>query len=171
MVLTCVFDFQGREKSAVWLPAPEPAETNAEYLVVNWADPAREAALTALAARWGPRLLVPEIWRQVLPQAGLLVSSAISGGELKQRFLDVPSRRCWLLEEPMCMTFPLPCPTGQGIPASEMPKNAGFYSPALGCRYTHRPGQVLLFDTEETMARKRRLAEQCGFLGYLRLPE
>lgn len=171
MVLTRVFDFHGQEKTAACITSADVPQTDADYLIADWTDPSQEAALTALAAHWGPRLLVPDVWRQVLPHAGLLISSAISGGELCQRFLEAPPRRCWLLEEPLCMAFPLPCPTGQGTPAAAIPGDSGFYSPALGCRYIHQPGQLVLFDTNETMARKRQLAKECGFLGYLCLPE
>lgn len=171
MELTCVFDFQGREKTAACITPSEPSQTDADYLIANWIDPSQEPTLTVLAAHWGPHLLVPDVWQQLLPQAGLLISSAISGGELQQRFQEAPPRRCWLLEEPLCMVFPLPCLTGQGTPISTVPDSAGFYSPSLGCCYIHQPGRAILFDTDKTMARKRQLAKECGFLGYLRLSE
>ena len=66
----------------------------------------KEAELRLLAERLGPRLVVPEVWRELLPHAGLLISSAISGGTMKQRFEEAvraAPRRCWLLIEPLRM--------------------------------------------------------------------
>jgi len=132
-----------------------------------------EAELRLLARKLGPRLVVPEVWRDVLPQAGLLISSAISGGTLRERFLEAAAaapRRCWLLLEPMRMEFPLPCPTGTGQSISAIDCRNVFYSEALCCQYTHfirsGTGFMLLWDTDETLQRKLALAKSCGFLGF-----
>lgn len=167
MVLISVLDFQNGGKSAIFSNEPEPITETADYLAANWRNPACEGELLALAEQWGSRLLVPEVWREVLPQAGLLISSAISGGNLRQRFREAAKRPCWLLTEPMKTAFPLPCPSGQGVPVLDLPKRQSFYSEALGCRYLHDPEQVILFDTEETMEKKIELARECGFAGVI----
>lgn len=140
-----------------------------QYLIANWTDPTAEALLVSLSADWGSRLLVPALWRKILPQAGLLVSSAISGGELQARFQSLPVQRCWLLDDPVSMEFPLPCPDGQGSSIADIPPLKSFYSPALCCRYAHEPGKLYLFDTPETIAKKQLLARQCGFCGHVAL--
>ena len=97
-----------------------------------------------------------------------LVMDYVSGGDLRQRFREAAEHwQCWLQLQPMAVVFPLPCPDGQGSPVSELPKSAGFYSEALGCRYVHTPQQVILFDTEETLEQKIRLAQEFGFTGII----
>lgn len=169
MVLQTLTDFYGGAHGAVCSCAPEPEEEllqsaqEAAYLVVDWPQPASQAL-----AVLGSRLVVPEGWAQLFPEAGLLISSAMSGGEIRQRFQDAAAhRQCWLQLQPMAVAFSLPCPDGQGVPVSELPKSDGFYSEALGCRYVHTPQQVILFDTEETLEQKIRLAQACGFAGML----
>lgn len=136
-------------------------------------DLASEPALLSLAEALGPRLVVPEVWREVLPQAGLLISSAISGGSLRQRFQEAAERsprRCWLLLEPMQMEFPLPCHTGIGKPIDAATYDRQFFSKDLCCQYTHfiRNGQgiMVLWDTEESLSKKLELAKNCNFLGF-----
>ena len=136
-------------------------------------DRALEDAVAALSVKLGSRLLLPEAWSQLLPQAGVLVSSAISGGTLKERFQEAAraySHRCWLFLEPMRMEFPLPCPTGTGTPVSALSGHTSFYSDALCCYYSHfireNQGFMILWDTEETMAAKLELARACGFSGW-----
>jgi hypothetical protein len=48
-----------------------------------------------------------------------------------------------------------------------LPEKEGFYSEALCCRYIHEPGRVFLYDTEETLERKKQLAESLGFCGVI----
>ena len=122
----------------------------------------------------GPQLLLPECWRDLLPQAGVLISSAISGGSFRQRLEDAllaAPKRCWLLVEPASMVFPLPCPTGCGQPVSPPQAHNGFYSEALCCYYTHsaedETGSFTLFDTEDTLQRKLELARDLGFCGWV----
>lgn len=122
----------------------------------------------------GPQLLVPECWRDLLPQAGVLISSAISGGSFRRRLEDAllaAPKRCWLLVEPVSMVFPLPCPTGCGQPVSQPLTHNGFYSDALCCYYTHsaeaETGSFTLFDTEDTLRRKLELARDLGFCGWV----
>ncbi len=169
MVLQTLTDFYGGSHPAVCSFAPEPDEellqaaADGAYLVLDWPEPAPQSF-----AVLGDRLLVPEGWAQLFPQAELLVSSAMSGGDIRQRFKEAAEQRqCWLQLQPMRMAFPLPCPDGEGIPVSELPRSEGFYSEALGCRYIHTPQQVILFDTEETLEQKIRLAQECGFRGII----
>ena len=129
--------------------------------------------LLHLAEEAGPHLLVPECWQKLLPQAGTLISSAISGGSFRQRLKEACSaapQRCWLLVEPISMRFLLPCPTGIGQEV-QPPHGTGVYSDALCCYYTHQSkeptGSVTLYDTEETIRTKLQLAKEAGFLGYV----
>lgn len=136
-----------------------------------------ENRLLALAEQFGPRLLIPEVWSQVLPQTGVLVSSALSGGTMAQRLAEAAEsypHRCWLLLEPMAMEFPLPCPTGNGVQMTTIDCDKQFYSEALCCQYAHfvrnQQGFVVLWDTEKTLQQKKELAKEAGFLGYVCSP-
>jgi len=107
----------------------------------------------------------------LLPDGGILLSGSISGGDLRRWFLDAVQQHpegCWLLAERLSMVFPLPCPTGQGAPVSVIPDGRSFYSESLGCRYLHEPDRFYLFDTDETIQQKIRLAEACGFRGWVK---
>lgn len=130
-----------------------------------------EALLHPLAEAMGPRLLLPEVWQEIFPQCGVLISSAISGGTFQQRLQDAPSRRSWLLLEPVSMVFPLPCPSGQGQAAPIPQDGSSFYSASLCCQYTHflrnDQGFLHLWDTDETLTEKLRLAQEAGFCGYV----
>lgn len=132
-----------------------------------------EADLLCLAQSFGPDLVVPEVWRNVLPQAGILISSAISGGTLKERFREAAAanpRRCWLLVEPIAMEFPLPCPDGNGTAVTVIDYDNTFYSEDLCCMYSHTVrngrGFMIVWDTEETLFAKQKLAKEHGFLGF-----
>ena len=112
------------------------------------------------------RFAVQEIWKELLPDAPLLISSAICGGNLRTRFEEAASkRRCCLLLEPIRMQFPLPCFDGCGEPVRDIPNGKHFYSDALCCYYAHTPTSVILWDTEETLNRKIQLAKDAGFFG------
>ena len=137
-------------------------------------DRSQEARLLALAERYGPQLLVLEVWSQVLPRCGVLISSAISGGTFSQRVEEAARaypRRCWLLAEPIAEEFPLPCPSGSGSQITIIDYDKLFRSDALCCQYTHflrdQQGIMVLWDTKETMRRKMELAKAAGFLGYV----
>ena len=173
MVLRTLTDFHGKEYQSLWPQPQDTAETvlqaaeQVDYIAADWEAPSDFPALQRISGL-GKQLLVPERWQQDFPEAGVLVSSAMSGGDLQQRFRELAlGRRCWLLVEPMAMAFPLPCPDGQGTPVTELPTGDGFYSEALGCRYVHRPGQAILFDTPETLERKIQLAQKTGFQGVI----
>lgn len=142
-----------------------------------WEDPAQAGRLEALEAALGPRLLVSEVWRDLLPRAGILIPAALSGGTLAQRLeeaVQAAPGRCWLHLRPMAMRFPLPCPTGCGAPlpeaalAAQLGDKTTFFSPELCCRYAYDlkngPG-IILYDTEETLAQKLEMARDAGFMG------
>lgn len=171
MVVRPIYDAAGQSFSCLYVPEPIPIGQlrGADYLAANWQDRTAEVPLTVLEKEFGEKLLVPEQWRDILPKAGILISSSISGGDLRQRFqkaAEAAPGRCWLLMERLSMAFSLPCPDGQGE-AVASPETEGFYSEALGCRYTHQPGQVILFDTDETLEQKRQWAMEAGFLGWI----
>lgn len=130
-----------------------------------------EDVLRPLAEAMGPGLLLPEVWQDMFPQCGVLISSAISGGTFAQRLQDSPFRRSWLLLEPVSMEFPLPCPSGQGQAVPIHQDGPQFYSQALCCQYTHflrnDRGYLHLWDTEESLHEKLRLAKEAGFCGYV----
>ena len=140
-------------------------------------DRADEVRLLELAERYGPRLLVPEVWSQVLPRCGVLISSALCGGTFVQRVEEAAQaypRRCWLLVEPMAEEFPLPCPSSIGNKLATVNYDNQFYSDLLCCQYTHfirnQQGFLVLWDTEQTLRRKLELAKAAGFLGYVHPP-
>jgi len=137
-------------------------------------DRTNEAALTHLAAIHGPKLIVPEVWRDLLPNCGILISSALSGGSFLQRVEDAARaapKRCWLYLEPLQTEFGLPCPDGQGRRVTIIDYGYSFYSKPLCCRYRHfygsGQGSVVLWDTKETLQTKMKLAQEAGFLGYV----
>ena len=112
------------------------------------------------------RFAVQEVWKELLPHAPLLISSAICGGDIRTRFEEAASkRRCCLLPEPIRMRFPLPCLDGCGEAVTELPDGPHFYSDVLCCYYAHTPSSMTLWDTEETMQKKIQLAKDAGFYG------
>ena len=125
-----------------------------------------EDRLLALQQHMEKRLVVPEVWKEVLPKASLLISSAISGGSLKERFyMAAQERACYLLIEPMKAAFPLPFPDGRELPCTHMPEHS-FFSNDLCCYYAHFPGCVVLWDTEDSLEKKLQLAKDIGFYGF-----
>ena len=140
-------------------------------------DPADLPQLHPIAAQYGSSLLLPECWQNIFPEAGILISSAISGGTFIQRLQDAASAmpgRCWLLIEPICVHFALPCFTGQGICAERPVCDDPFFSDSLYCYYTHScqpdSGTVTLFDTPKSISAKMALAQKCGFRGFVQHP-
>ena len=136
-----------------------------------------EDVLLSFEEALGPRLLVPEVWREILPTAGILISSSLSGGTLRQRLEDAQrasTGRCWLRLERLRMRFPLPCPTGAGKDLTQneldrlLQNGPGFYSPEFCCRYLYDlPDGIVLYDTEKTWEEKIKLAQSVGFSGAL----
>lgn len=137
-------------------------------LAVFWTDLRQLPTLRWLEEALGPALLVRECWQKLLPCAGVMISSSLSGGCIAQRFEDAVRQtagRCWLLTEPMQALFSLPSPHGEYTPAETVPSGISFYSRTLGCRYIHQPGQIILYDTAQTINEKVRQARIHGFLG------
>lgn len=133
---------------------------------VSTTDRKDEKKLLALQDIMGKHLVVPEVWKEVLPKTSLLISSAISGGTLQERFFAAARERdCYLLIEPMKAAFSLPFPDGKELPCIYMPEHR-FFSNDLCCYYAHFPESVVLWDTEESLRRKLQLAKDMGFLGY-----
>lgn len=152
------------------LPIEKLRNSPAAVLTTN---PNDEETLALVARHLADKLVLPEYWSQQFPQCGVLISSSISGGDLSRRFQQASEaypHRCWMLLEPLCMEFPLPCPTGVGHAISQPPDRPGIYSPSLCCHYTHYlqngHGVFALWDTDETRSRKLHLAREWGFLGF-----
>ena len=158
---------------------PEIISGNAR-LVVDMTRREDEAFLLDLQDVLGNRLLVPDIWQNVLQIAGILISSSLSGGTLDTRLAEAVRTapgRCWLRLDPLRMRFPLPCPSGTGTPLPQdmadilIDKQITFYSPELCCRYCYDlPKGIILYDTEDTRSEKLRLAEKHGMNGAVMLP-
>ncbi len=138
-------------------------------------QPADFRVLNPVAEKFGASLLLPECWQNIFPQTGVLISSGISGGTFKRRLQDAVSAlpgRCWLLVEPICVRFQLPCPAGHGTCVEEPICDDIFFSDSLYCYYTHScdpdSGTVTLFDTAESVLAKMELAKELGFRGYVK---
>lgn len=140
-----------------------PQEGYAAVLTLERND---EAQLLELSAIMKDHLVVQEAWKEILPESPLLISSAICGGDIRERFREAATQRpCVLLLEPIKNQFPLPCLNGYGEAMAELPQGRHFYSDALCCYYTHTPTAMMLWDTDETMKNKIQLAANAGFLG------
>ena len=137
--------------------------------------PRRRAFLRCLDAACGAlTLYVPRPYAADAPSAVVLVSSAISGGDLRTYLSGLcrSGRRLALDIERLRMEFPLPCPGGVGTPLSreQLERCMGsptFFSPQLCARYfTYRENgtaRFVLFDDAETMNRKAAIARELGF--------
>ena len=116
----------------------------------------------------------------------VLVCTALSGGDIENRLSACcrafgPDRIVLDLQR-LRMDFPLPCPTGEGIPLTDEQLAALqtgrqiFFSRELGARYfTYRRGgetRFVLLDDGDTLHRKIALGERLGIhRGLLTLPE
>ena len=168
MVLPNISDFPE-------VPVCSPERTDGPFAVLT-EDRREETRLTELAERYGPRLLVPEVWSKLLPRCGVLISSAVSGGTFRHRVetaAQIYPRRCWLLIDPMAVQFPFPFSDGNGDKVTITNYCNSFYSDHLCCQYTHftqnQQGQLFLWDTEQTIKNKMELAKSAGFLGFVKL--
>lgn len=109
------------------------------------------------------------------PDAAVWISSRISGGALRARLLQALEQygtRLWLRIEPLCMRFPMPCPTGEG--ETVLPEESAriqkdfpaFFSPELCCMYcagiSGENAAMHLFDTPQTISKKLQLANELG---------
>ena len=138
---------------------------------------------TALS-RCGKQLYAP----LSVPSGCVLVSTAISGGSLREMLCEARGRygaeRIALDVQRLIMDFPLPCMSGQGRPmtADELHTFqkrrdiSTFYSRELGAHYfTHRlDGEThfVLFDDAQSLRAKLSLGTQLGFsAAFLMYPE
>lgn len=145
-------------------------------------------ALSQIFSRSGKRLYVPEAYGPQLPLAHILVCTALSGGILHQRLEEAARRfgsgRLALDLQRLRMDFPLPCPSGEGIPLSREAlaalrdeKNPTvFYSADLCARYftciREGDSHFILFDDGGTIARKIQAGNALGIpTGFLLYPE
>lgn len=110
-----------------------------------------------------------------LPADAVLVSSQICGGSLRERLLDMKAasgKNLWLVIEPLCHLFSLPCPEAVGQIISEAEshvlrmKHQVYDSPEFVCQYcviVHRAElRIHLFDTPQTVQKKIELACSLG---------
>ena len=145
-------------------------------------------SLSRLFARGGRQLYVPEAYGPKLPLARVLICTALSGGNLRQRLVEAADRfgpgRLALDLQRLRMDFPLPCPSGVGRPLTKEALEAlmaekhpaVFYSADLCARYftclQERESHFILFDDGETIARKIQLGSALGIpAGFLLYPE
>lgn len=108
--------------------------------------------------------------------AGVWADTQVSGGSLEGYVRPLLARwggRLWMYLRPLCMRFPVPCPTGVGEalePDAARALQARYpshFSPELVCRYSffrNEAGQprVFLFDTGETCRQKLALLRALG---------
>ena len=137
----------------------------------------RIALLKALVRRGGRnlQLLVPE--GCAIPGATVLINSAVSGGNLRERLQEAIRQHpnAGLDLQRLMMDFTLPAPSGEGKPLSpeeltalQKQRNPSvFFSPELCARYftymDNRQAHFVLFDDAETLQQKLRLAESLGY--------
>ena len=136
--------------------------------------------LESLLTRQGIALFLPEKYAASLPNAKVLLSSAISGGSLAQRLNESTQRfgrdRLVLAVEKTAEDFLLPAPSGSGCPLTPtqlQPHTApAFFSPALCAQYsTYRDNEgrihLVLFDDAHSITRKIHLARRAGITRFL----
>lgn len=147
---------------------------------------AATTALESLCRRYGRTLYVPERCGGQMPDARVVVSTALSGGTLRRRLEEVcrrfGPRRIALDLACVRADFSLPAPYGDGTAltarqlAALREQRPVFFSPELCARYftyeqegmTH----LVLFDDADTLRRKIGLGTELGIAaGMLSLPE
>ena len=116
------------------------------------------------------------------------VEVTLSGGSLRERLGECMRRfgqgRVSLDLQRLRMSFPLPCPTGEGEPLDrqsfekmlEQKRQSVFYSNDLCAKYftftDNGNSRFVLFDDADTMRRKLRLGQELGIgTGFLMYPE
>jgi len=144
--------------------------------------------LRDLMGRSGRKLYLPEVYGKYLPNACILICTALSGGSLQTRLEEAVNT--WgkdhiaLDLQRLRMVFSLPCPSGCGRPLSqreleEMKENQGkqtFYSADLCAKYftcaENGQSRFVLFDDEETLEKKIRIGSSLGIqTGFFMYPE
>lgn len=145
-------------------------------------------ALSRVLSRNGKQLFVPEPYGHKVPQAQVLICTAISGGSLRQRLEEAMrafgQRRVALDLQRLRMSFPLPCPSGEGDCLSgealeallSQNRPSLFYSGDLCAKYftsnTRGESRFVLFDDADTLRRKIQLGRDLGLsAGFLMFPE
>ena len=151
-------------------------------VVLDFEGPPRPDLL-ALARCLGPRLAarelglyLPEPYGEASPEARILIGTALSGGNYRERLKEAAQRwggysRLALDAERLRMDFPLPCPAGIGTPLTAeefqaLAKDRSFFSPDLCARYftCQRAGEhhFVLYDDAATLREKLRIAAELG---------
>ena len=143
-------------------------------------------ALESLCRRYGRTLYIPERCGGQMPDARVVVSTALSGGTLRRRLEEVcrrfGPRRIALDLACVRADFSLPAPYGDGTAltarqlAALREQRPVFFSPELCARYfTYGQGGMthfVLFDDADTLRRKVGLGTELGIAaGMLSLPE
>ena len=133
--------------------------------------------------RRGLALYVPEAYGRRAPHAGVLISSALSGGSLTRRLEEAGERfgreRVVLALEKRAEDFFLPAPTGCGQPLSreELAQRMArlrpsvFFSRELCARYftymsRESGAHFVLFDDGDTLCRKVEVARRAGVTAF-----
>lgn len=122
-----------------------------------------------------PGQILDEAWAAQRAAQGVWISSRLSGGTLRERLsqaLEQYQDRLWLRVEPVCMRFPMPCPTAEGRTLTQQQSAAirsacpAFYCPEFCCMYCVQfdgaQAFMHLFDTTQTIAEKLALANELG---------
>lgn len=151
-------------------------------VVLDFEGPPR-TDLAVLARRMGPalaarglELYLPETYGDGVPEAFVLIGTALSGGNYRTRLEESAARfgggRLALDTERLRMDFPLPCPNGTGTPLTPeefrllAADRTTFFSPDLCARYfTCRQAEAhhfVLYDDAATLREKLRVAAGLG---------
>lgn len=145
-------------------------------------------ALCRIMRRNNKQLFVPEAYGRDVPQAGVLICTALSGGTLRARLEEAVrtygQRRVALDLQRLRMAFPLPCPSGEGdyLTGEELgrlleeKRPTVFYSADLCAKYftvsAGNQSRFILFDDADTLRRKMQLGQNMGLgVGFLMYPE
>lgn len=144
--------------------------------------------LGRVLGRNGKGLFVPEDYGRQVGQATVLICTALSGGNLQQRLEECAQHfgrgRLALDLQRLRMSFPLPCPTGEGqsLDRAELDKmlaqkrQSVFYSHDLCAKYftftDSGESRFVLFDDADTLRRKVSMGNDMGIgTGFLMYPE
>lgn len=145
-------------------------------------------ALGRVLARNRKQLFVPEEYGRRVASAQVLVCTALSGGSLRQRLEEAGQafgqKRLALDLQRLRMSFPLPCPSGEGkaLSGEELEEMMAqrqpsvFYSGDLCAKYftstQEGESRFVLFDDAGTLRRKMQLGRELGVTtGLLMYPE
>ena len=144
--------------------------------------------LGRVLSRNGKRLFVPERYGGQVEQAAVLICTALSGGNLREWLGECVLRfgqgRVALDLQRLRMSFPLPCPSGEGEPLDsrkfdemlEKKQQSVFYSHDLCAKYftftDTGNSSFILFDDADTLRRKLRLGQDLWIgAGFFMYPE